>query len=325
MIKFLNVFAVAAFVSLGAVSASAQETAPAANSAPFPFEKSFVEVNGAQMAYVDEGDGPVVLFLHGNPTSSYIWRNVIPHVAADHRAIAVDLIGMGDSGKPDIDYTLQDHLAYLEGFVDAVGLEDITLVLHDWGGGLGTYYAANHSENVRAVALMEAAVPPVLPIQSWEMLQPDEVRETYRAMRDPAVGPELIIQQNIFIEQIIPSGVLRTLSEAEMDAYRAPFQTEQARAPLLAWPNEIPIEGNPARNAEAMDEVYEWLTTSEQPKLVLYATPGWLFTPEVTEWIAANYSNAETRPIGAGSHFVQEDQPEAIGRHLSDWLRNRVN
>lgn len=325
MKKSLYTIIAAVLVSLGVEPSHAQEAAGPAISTEFPYEKSFIHVNGSNMAYVDEGDGPVVLFLHGNPTSSYIWRNVIPHVADNHRAIAVDLIGMGASDKPMIDYTLQDHLAYLEGFVEALDLADITLVLHDWGGGLGTYFAANHSDNITAVALMEAAVPPVLPIPSWEMLQPESVRETYRAMRDPVIGPKLILEQNIFIEQVIPSGVLRTLSEAEMAAYGAPFLTAEDRKPLLVWPKEIPIEGTPERNVVAMGQAFKWLNTSEQPKLVLYASPGWLFTPDVTEWIAANYSNVETRFIGTGLHYIQEDQPEAIGRNISDWLRDRVD
>lgn len=321
----LIAMAVAAAISLGTVSSQAQEATASAISAEFPFERSYIEVNGSKMAYVDEGEGPVVLFLHGNPTSSYIWRNIIPHVSDDHRAIALDLIGMGASDKPDIDYTLQDHLDYLEGFVAALGLEDITLVLHDWGGGLGTYYAANHSENIKALAIMEAAVPPALPIRLWDDLKPEAVRETYRAMRDPIVGPKLILGQNIFIEKIIPSGVLRTLSEAEIDAYGAPFLTPEDRKPLLIWALEIPIEGTPERNVKAMGQAYTWLTTSEQPKLVLYASPGWLFAAEAVEWIAANYSNVETRYIGAGLHYIQEDQPESVGRNISDWLRDRVD
>lgn len=317
--------AVAALVSFGMAPIHAQEPKGTEVAAGQSLEKSIVYVRGSKMAYVDHGEGPTVLFVHGNPTSSFIWRNIIPHIADNHRAIAVDLIGMGASEKPDISYSLQDHLVYLEGFVEALGLNDITLVLHDWGGGLGTYFAANNADKVKAVALMEAAVPPVLPIKAWDDLQPESVRNTYRAMRDPTLGPKLILEQNIFIEQVIPSGVLRTLSEAELDAYGAPFLTKEDRKPLLAWPMEIPIEGEPERNVVAMSEAMDWLTTSEVPKLVLYATPGWLITPEVTEWIAANYSNVETRHIGAGLHYIQEDQPEAIGRNISDWLRDRVD
>jgi haloalkane dehalogenase len=325
MITFLRNAAIATVLSLSSVTAYGQEPATPTISADFLFDKSFVEVRGSQMAYVDEGEGPVVLFLHGNPTSSYLWRNVIPFVADDHRAISVDLIGMGDSGKPDIEYTLQDHLAYLEDFVTALDLQDITLVLHDWGGGLGTYFAANHSDNIKAVAMMEAAAPPVLPITDWEMLQPEETRNLYRAMRDPVQGPKLLVEQNFFVENIMQSAVIRPFTDVEMEAYRAPFATPEMRAPLLAWPNEVPIEGTPARNVDAMSQAHTWLTTSDQPKLVLYASPGWLVTPQVADIIAQSYSNVETRFIGAGIHYVQEDQPEAIGRNISDWLRDRVD
>ncbi|MCP4306920.1 MAG: haloalkane dehalogenase, partial [bacterium] len=199
------------------------------------------------------------LFLHGNPTSSYLWRNIIPFVADDHRAIALDLIGMGDSAKPDIGYTFQDHYTYLEGFIDTLDLKDVTLVVHDWGGGLGTYYAASKSDNVKAIAMMEAAAPPSLPVPSWDSFADDQLRETFQAFRDPELGPQIIVEQNAFVEKLLPSAILRTLSEAEMEAYRAPFTTKASRKPVLVWPNEIPIGGEPARNVAPMEAVAEWL------------------------------------------------------------------
>lgn len=293
-------------------------------SAEFPFERQYVEVNGHRMAYVEEGSGPVVLFVHGNPTSSYLWRNVIPFVSDDHRAIAVDLIGMGASDKPEIGYTFQDHYAYLEGFIDALGLQDITLVLHDWGGGLGSYYATNHSENVRAIVMMEAAAPPALPIPSWDMVADPQVRATFQGFRDPQMGPQIILEQNMFIEGLLPSSVIRPLSEAEMEAYRAPYPTPESRQPILVWPNEIPIEGEPARNVAVMQEIAGWLGSSDQPKLYLYASPGLIITPDVAAFIPQVMSNVQTRFIGAGIHYIQEDQPEVIGRNISDWLRDVV-
>ncbi|ABD55537.1 haloalkane dehalogenase [Jannaschia sp. CCS1] len=325
--KRIRALATAATLAAGlAMPVAAQDTGGAQQpiSAEFPFELQTVEVLGSNMAYVDTGDGPVVLFIHGNPTSSYLWRNVIPHVAEDHRAIAIDLIGMGASDKPDIDYTFQDHYAHLEGFIDALELTDITLVLHDWGGGLGTYYAANNSDNVRAIAMMEAAAPPALPIPDWAMVADQQTRETFQAFRDPVMGPQIILEQNGFVEGLLPATILRTLSDAEMDAYRAPFPTPESRQPVLMWPNEIPIEGTPARNVTVMEEVAAWLTTSEQPKLILYASPGLIWSPEVADFAARTFNNTEARFVGAGIHFIQEDQPEAIGRNLSDWLRDRV-
>ncbi|WP_371226730.1 haloalkane dehalogenase [Roseovarius sp. 2305UL8-3] len=293
-------------------------------SAEFPYEHQFVEVLGAQMAYIEAGEGPVALLIHGNPTSSYIWRNVIPFISDDHRVIAIDLIGMGASDKPDIDYTFQDHYAHVEGFIEAMELSDITLVLHDWGAGLGSYYAANNPDNVKAIAMMEAAAPPALPIPEWGMIADQQMRETFQAFRDPVKGPEIILEQNAFIEGLLPGAVLRPLGEGEMEAYRAPYPTPETRKPILVWPNEIPIEGVPARNVTVMQEIADWLMTSEQPKLVLYASPGLLVSPETAAFAASNYSNIETRYIGPGLHYIQEDHPEVIGRNLSDWIRDRV-
>lgn len=305
---------------------AAQESTPAATiSADFPFDYQFVDVMGSQIAYIEEGEGPVVLFIHGNPTSSYLWRNIIPFVSDNHRAIALDLVGMGASDQPDIGYTFQDHYSYLEGFIEALDLHDITLVLHDWGGGLGTYYATNHSDNVRAVAMMEAAAPPALPIPSWDMVTDPKVRATFRSFRDPEMGPQIILEQNGFIEQLLPSTIIRPLTEAEMDAYRAPFPTPESRTPILVWPNEIPIEGDPARNVVAMQEIGNWLGSSEQPKLYFYASPGLIISPAVAEFIPQAMNNVQTRFIGAGMHYLQEDHPGIIGRNLSDWLRDVVS
>lgn len=293
-------------------------------SAEFPFERQYVEILGHNIAYVEDGEGPAVLFIHGNPTSSYLWRNIIPFVSDDHRAIALDLIGMGASDKPDIDYTLQDHYAYVEAFIDALDLEDIVLVLHDWGGGLGTYYATNHPENVRALVMMEAAAPPALPVPSWDAITNPEMRETFQGFRDPVLGPQIILEQNAFVEGLLPQTILRTLSDAEMNAYREPFPTHESRKPVLAWPNEIPIEGTPARNVEAMMDIAAWLSTSEQPKLYLYASPGLIISPDIAAFIPQVMNNVQTRFIGSGIHFIQEDHPEVIGRNISDWLRDVV-
>ncbi len=313
-----------AFATMAFAAATFASAAGADVSAEFPYERHSVDVLGSDMAYVDEGNGPVVLFIHGNPTSSYLWRNVIPHVADDHRAIALDLIGMGASAKPDIGYTFQDHYAHVEGFIDGLELTDITLVLHDWGGSLGGLYAARNSGNVRAIVMMEAAAPPALPVPSWDAVPNPEVRATFQAFRDPVQGPQIIQEQNVFVEGFLPSAIMRELGDAEMDAYRAPFPTSESRLPVYVWPNEIPIEGEPARNVAVMAEISEWLTSSEQPKLVLYADPGMIVSPETAAFIAASYSNVETRFVGPGLHYIQEDHPDVIGRNISDWLRDRV-
>ncbi len=301
------------------------QTGNPAISADFPFERQYVEVLGSNVAYVEEGEGPMVLFIHGNPTSSYLWRNVIPFVSDEHRAIALDLIGMGASDKPDIDYTFQDHYAHVEGFIEALGLEDIVLVLHDWGGGLGSYYATNHPENVRALVMMEAAAPPALPVPSWDAIPNAEVRATFQGFRDPVLGPQIILEQNGFIEGLLPQSILRPLSEAEMNAYREPFPTPESRKPILVWPNEIPIAGMPERNVDLMTEVAAWLSSSSQPKLYLYASPGLIITPDAAKFIPQLMNNVQTRFIGSGIHYLQEDHPEVIGRNISDWLRDVVS
>src|SRR3954464_10797213 len=184
-----------------------------------------IDVHGSRMHYVEEGEGPSVLFLHGNPTSSYLWRNVIPHVSGGARCIAPDLIGMGRSDKPDIDYRFVDHARYLDGFIEALGLGDVVLVLHDWGSGLGFHWARRHADRVRGLAFMEAILAPV---SSWDAF-PEGARQMFQAFRTPEVGWDLICKQNVFVEQALPGSVVRKLSDEEMDAYRAPFPDEASR------------------------------------------------------------------------------------------------
>lgn len=307
---------------VAAMAATANAQVPTAPSAEFPYESHFVDVDGASIHYVEQGEGSPILFLHGNPTSSYLWRNIIPYVSDQGRAIAIDLVGFGQSDKVEDAYTFQDHYDYVEGFIDEMGLEDVTLVVHDWGSALGLYYAANHSDNVAAVAFMEALTPPVFPMPSLASMGPYE--DLFRAFRDPEQGRELNINQNFFIEELMPQAVLRPLSDAEMDAYRAPFVDAADREPIYVWPNEIPIGGEPARNVAVVEAIGEWLVNAEQPKLVLYASPGAITPPEAVAWMAENFNNLQSRFVGNGVHYLQEDEPEAIGRNLSDWLRDEV-
>ncbi len=289
-------------------------------SADFPFEKQVVEVNGSTMAYVDEGEGPVVLFLHGNPTSSYLWRNIIPYVTDDHRAIAVDLIGMGDSGKPNIDYSFTDHAAYLDGFIEALALTDITLVIHDWGSALGMRYARLNEANVKGLVFMEAIVPPVFPAPSYETLGP-ESSELFKNLRTPGVGEEMVLENNVFVEQILPElGVMRTLTDIEMAAYRAPYPTPESRKPTLQWPREIPIAGEPADTVAAVEANGDWLMQTEMPKLFFYAEPGVINPAAAVEFLKTNVKNMETAFVGPGLHFIQEDNPHGIGEKLAAWL-----
>ncbi len=290
-------------------------------SAEFMFEKKAVEIEGSTIAYVDEGEGQPVLFLHGNPTSSYLWRNILPYVTEGYRAIAPDLIGMGDSGKPDIGYTLEEHIRFMDGFIDAMGLQDIILVVHDWGSVIGMRHARLNPENVAAIALMEAILPPSMPAPSYEAMGP-EIGELFRNLRTPEIGEEMVLKGNFFVEEVLPKfGVFRAMTEAEMAAYRAPFPTPESRLPTLQWPREIPIGGEPAYATGEVLANGEWLRASPIPKLLFYAEPGALIPYPAVEELSARLDNLEIRFVGAGLHFLQEEHPHIIGQGLRDWLR----
>lgn len=290
-----------------------------APSAEMPYTKKSVDLLGSTMAYVEAGEGPVVLFLHGNPTSSYLWRNVIPYVTDGYRAIAPDLIGMGDSGKPDIGYTFADHAAFLDAFIEALGLTDITLVIHDWGSVLGMRYARLNEGNVRGVAFMEAGIPPALPAPSYEAMGPQNA-QLFQTLRSP-MGEDLVLNQNFFVEEVLGKlGVATPLSEAVMENYRAPFPTPESRKPTLVWPRQVPIGGEPADTGEVILANGDWLYSTAMPKLMLHVTPGALMPPPVVEFVKANASNLEDVYLGEGVHFVQEDHPNAIGQAVRDWL-----
>jgi len=273
-----------------------------------------VEVLGSQLAYIEAGEGPVVLFQHGNPTSSYLWRNVIPHVAPHARCIAADLIGMGSSDKPDISYRIEDHARYFEGFIEAMNLEDVVLVLHDWGSALGLDWARRHEDLVRGLALMEF----VWPIPTWLDLDRGGA-EAFRGFRSEH-GRELLIEQNRFVEDVLPSGVVRTLTEEEMTAYRRPFLDPASREPVYRFPNELPIAGAPI-DVWAMVEAYHaWLLDTDIPKLFFWAEPGAFISPTRAAWLQTRLKACKSVGLGPGRHFVQEDHAGLIGRQIADWL-----
>lgn len=287
----------------------------------FPFEKRKVTVNGSQIAYVDEGSGPPVLFLHGNPTSSYLWRNIIPFVTDRYRAIAPDLIGMGDSDKPEIGYTLAEHCNYIDGFVEALDLAPMVMVIHDWGSVIGMRRARLNPGRVTAMAFMEAVVPPAMPAPSYEAMG-EALGGMFRALRTPGTGEEMILQNNFFVEEVLPKlGVMRGLTEAEMAHYRAPFQTPQSRRPTLVWPREIPIGGEPAASVDVVTKNGEWLLESDIPKLLFYAKPGALMPQAAVDHLAGTVKNLEIRFLGVGGHYLQEEHPHVIGQGIADWLR----
>lgn len=278
-----------------------------------------VDVLGSTMSYLEDGQGRPVLFIHGNPTSAYLWRNVIPYISDTHRAIAVDLIGMGRSGKPDIEYGYADHYAYLEAFIEALDLRDITLVVHDWGATLGWDYARRNPERVIRIAFMEGVLPPAFPIADISAM--GETGQALTAMRTHGQGEQMVIEGNMFVEQMLPGFVNRPLGARALTEYRAPFLNSKDRRPTLQWPRELPIEGEPADTTATLEEIGRFMQSTTMPTLFLYAEPGVVGPPQLAEWYATHLRRAETVYVGQGFHFIQEDQPDAIGRAISDWLR----
>ncbi len=283
-------------------------------------ELKSVEVLSTTMTYLEDGAGDTVLFIHGNPTSSYLWRNVIPHVSDTHRAIAVDLIGMGASGKPDNDYTFADHASYLDAFVEELGLTDLTLVGHDWGAALAWDFARRHPGKVERLTFMEGVLPPAMPQPSYEAMG-DEMGGMFRALQDPEQGYEMVMEGNFFVEGILPMMIDRSLGKAAMAAYGAPYQTVASRLPTWMWPREVPIGGSPEGNVQLMDDIRQFMGETDMPVLLTYADPGVLVPPQAVPFYSGLIENLEAAYIGRGLHFIQEDQPDAIGRAISDWLR----
>jgi haloalkane dehalogenase len=273
-----------------------------------------VRVLDSEVSYVDTGEGDPIVFLHGNPTSSYLWRNIIPYLGDHGRCLAPDLIGMGQSGKsPAQAYRFVDHARYLDAWFEALGLtRNVTLVLHDWGSALGFYRAFRHPEQIKAIAYMEAIVQP----RRWTDWRNGR-DALFRAMRS-ADGERLVLDKNFFIETVLPKSIIRKLGEDEMDAYRAPFRDRDARLPLLIWPREIPVEGEPADVAAIVEQYGQWLAKSHLPKLLIAAEPGSLLTGRALDF-ARQWPNQREIKL-RGIHFIQEDAPEEIGNALRDFV-----
>jgi haloalkane dehalogenase len=288
-------------------------------SAAFPYEKQRASVLGQTMAYVDVGEGDPIVFLHGNPTSSYLWRNVLPHLEGLGRCIAPDLIGMGDSAKlPNSgpgSYTFVEHRRYLDALLDALSVhERVTLVVHDWGSALGFDWANRHRDAMQGIAYMEAIVRP----RTWDMFPPD-ARALFQALRSEA-GEALVLEHNAFVEQILPRSILRPLTEDEMAAYRWPFaEPGEGRRPTLTWPRQIPIEGEPADVVEIVTSYADWLATSSVPKLFIKGEPGAILTSGAMVDFCRTWP-AQTEVTVRGVHFLQEDSPDEIGRAIATWL-----
>lgn len=283
--------------------------------------KSFVEVLGRRMAYVEVGEGRPIILLHGNPTSSFLWRGVIPHLSGLGRCLAPDLIGMGDSDKleasgPDR-YTFAEHRQYVDGLLDAVGVTaagDAVLVVHDWGSALGFDWARRHPEAVAGIAYMEAFVMPV----TWDDW-PDNARNIFQVFRSPA-GEEVVLEKNLFVEGVLPAAVLQPLPEEVMAEYRRPFATPgESRRPTLTWPRQIPIDGEPADVVEVVETYGKWLAGNEAlPKLFINAEPGAILTGRPREF-CRSWPNQREVTV-AGAHFIQEDSSDQIGAAIAGWI-----
>ena len=285
-------------------------------SANDPNPRQRVRVLDSGMSYVDVGSGDPIVFLHGNPTSSYLWRNIIPHVRDYGRCLAPDLVGMGQSGKsPTKAYRFQDHAHYLDAWFDALHLDrNIILVLHDWGSALGFYRAFRHREQIQAIVYMEAIVQP----RRWEDF-PDGRDAIFRSLRSEQ-GEHMVLDENFFIEVVLPKSILRKLSDEEMAAYRAPFRDREARLPTLVWPRELPIEGTPADVVKIVESYGQWLAGSDIPKLFINADPGAQIVGRLREFCRGWKNQREvTVP---GSHFIQEDSADQIGAAIRDFVKN---
>jgi haloalkane dehalogenase len=277
------------------------------------------QLPGTTMAYRETGEAsaPVALFLHGNPASSYIWRNIMPLVAPVAHCVAPDLIGFGASGKPNVSYRFFDHVRYLDAFIEALGVTSAYLVAQDWGAALAYHLAARRPDFVRGLAFMEF----VRPASNWEDFHTrPEVREAFRKFRTPGIGEAMILEDNAFIERVLPGSVARPLSEDEMASYRAPFPTPESRRPMLALPRDLPIAGQPADVHQALASALAALAGSLYPKLLFVGDPGTLVSPAYAEAFAATLQSAAVVRLGSGRHNLQEDHPEAIGRTVAGWI-----
>jgi haloalkane dehalogenase len=286
-------------------------------SAKFPFESKFIKIDGYKIHYVEKGQGEPILFIHGNPTSSYLWRNILPKVSntTGKRGIALDLLGFGKSDKPDIEYTLKLHNHIVEKFIYALGLDNLTLVLHDWGGPLGMYYAVHHPKNIKAIALMETFM--------WDMRWkafPVFLRAIFWLLRSSA-GFFMIQVMNIFINQFIPAGVVskENLTDEIMQGYREPFPTIKSRRAIRVFPKLLPINGRPHASAKIMKEIETGLSSLTCPMLWILNENGILLEEDVL-WLKEKIPQIETKNFGQGSHFMQEENPEKLSQILSDWL-----
>ena len=280
-----------------------------------PHPRRRVSVLDTEMSYVDTGRGDPIVFLHGNPTSSYLWRNIIPYLSEHGRCLAPDLVGMGQSGKsPAQAYRFVDHVRYLDAWFDALNLtSNVTLVVHDWGSALGFHRATRYPGQIKAIAYMEAIALPL----HWEDF--GAAGDIFRGLRSPK-GEQMILDENFFVEGVLPRSVLRKLSDGEMAAYRDPFLERQARLPTLVWPRQIPVDGEPADVTAVVEHYGKAMSQSAIPKLLIVGEPGAIVKGRILEFCRTWPSQTEVAVKGV--HFLQEDSPDEIGRALQEFVKS---
>ncbi|MEM6724793.1 MAG: haloalkane dehalogenase [Bacteroidota bacterium] len=291
-------------------------------SADFEFESKFQSVQGSNIHYIDEGPKSAqhtFVLLHGNPTSNYIWRNIVPHLTPHGRVVAPDLIGMGKSDKPDIAYTFQDHIDHIDGFIQALELENIILVIQDWGSGIGFHFAHRHPEKVAGIVLFEAIIRTI----EWKDANIIE-RYIFKRMRHPEKGHKMNVKKNFFIEKFLPMMTKRKLTEQEKAYYASPYLKEVDRKAVAVWPTQIPISGEPAANHQIVKAYENWLPNSPMPKLLFHAKPGMIIKPKEAKKIIATWNNLESIDLGKGKHYLQETYPHEIGAGIVNWYLKQI-
>ena len=283
-------------------------------------KKQKISINNKNIAYAESGSGDPIIFLHGNPTSSYLWRNITPHLESQGRCICIDLIGMGDSDKldnPDENsYQFEEHYHYVNAAIESLtNGENTTFVIHDWGSALGFNWCYHNPDSVKGIAYMEAIVKEM----TWEDWR-DEAKGIFQGFRSDA-GESLVLEKNYFVERVLPGSIIRRLSDEEIEEYRRPFLNPgEDRRPTLSWPREIPIEGQPANVCEIVNQYAEWMQTNDIPKLFINAEPGAITTGRIRDF-CRSWKN-QTEVTVKGIHFIQEDSPDDIGKAISTWYKN---
>lgn len=282
------------------------------------YKSQFLEVGGSRLHYLECGEGDPIIFLHGIPTSSYLWRNIMPFLSDSGHCFAPDLMGMGDSDKPDIEYRIFDHIKYIDEFIDQVASDKVTLVMHGWGSVIGFDYARRHEDKIKGIAFFESHIRPTV---DWDMLSLP-VQQFASLLNREAASFKAIVEQNYFIERLLPSGVVRQLTPEEMEQYRKPFLTPDSRKPLWQYAQDLPLGHGPDDVVVLIEQYSQWLQQTAIPKFMLYAVPGFITTIETVSWAKQHLPNLRLEELDDVMHFAQESVPEVFGQKLSDWYES---